>query len=175
VPESYGDLELQVPKGKDEPSGADVPLAFRDYTDSLGERVADGSIIADGAVTSNKAKLTAGVVTASESIALTESYKDIPGAELEINPAVASKLLVVMFASRAGGTASGLLAIKVDAEAELSSVTIPSEANISSARAYALTFSPGPHTIKLRGKRIGGESLTLSATGPHFLYELIAA
>lgn len=41
MPEAYGELGLEVPTGKDEATGADVPASFRRYTDSLDEALTD--------------------------------------------------------------------------------------------------------------------------------------
>lgn len=47
MPEEYGDLGLMVPGDKDEASGADVPLSFRTFADSLDDALtsAEGKIL----------------------------------------------------------------------------------------------------------------------------------
>lgn len=150
--------------------------------------IADGSVgeseLADGAVTSQKAKLTMGVAAASEDKALASlSFEDVPGAKLEITPAVASYLKVTIVATRNGSAVGGLFAsVKLDAEAEQAACacipsTLESLTYVSATQVYLLSLAKGTkHTIQMRAKKQGEKSAcTLAATHTRMFWELFAA
>jgi hypothetical protein len=155
---------------------------------------------ADGAITSRKAKLTAGVVAASGDLTLTTSYQDVPGAALEITPAVASILEVtVVFdleivlpgtdiaaAGEAGYLAEALGSLKVDSDAEQARIVRLSRKIVSAAvgldatrltlsEVYALPLTAAAHTIKARAKKSANGSGKCFGSGTAFLYELVAS
>ncbi len=140
---------------------------------------------ADASVTSRKAKLTAGVKAATEDLALTGSYQDVPGATLEITPAVAGNLLVVATfdletgaGDNAAGTAQGTL--RVDEEDQVAtafvSTTTPGTHAIRATctQCYIVPLSAAAHTLKLRAKYVSGSGSCKKAN-TRFLYELVAS
>lgn len=127
---------------------------------------------------SRNLKPTAGIVAASEDLTLTTSYQDVPGATLEITPAVASKLLVTAvfaFSESSSGGASGTVnfngedqAIEARANADVSS------ASDTRAQVYSLDLAVEKNTIKLRAKYLGAKGKALAGS-TRFLYQLVAA
>ena len=130
------------------------------------ENLEDGGVetsdLADAAVTSRKAKLTAGIITPSTSLTLTSSYKDVAGAVLEITPDVASNLLVVAIFDFhiILGPITCLGTLKVDAIAEESR---HAESTVGSgvggdrrtvSQVYLIPLSAAAHTIQMRAKGI---------------------
>jgi hypothetical protein len=151
--------------------------------------------VKDGAITSRKAKLTADVVEASGDLALTGAYQDVPGASLDITPAVASKLKVtaVWDLYVKGQDTSGVLGaqalgtLSIDGEDQSEQVEHGIEINSGffgvfatrgiACQVYAIPLTAAKHTLKMRAKR-GGPQVTEGKCfklGTRFLYELIAA
>jgi hypothetical protein len=168
------------------------------------EKINNGAVTegktADGAITSRKAKLTAGVIAATENLTLTTSYQDVPGAVLEITPAVASILKVTavfdleVFLSTsdaaAGQSVEALGNAKLNSGSELSQVArvkiIPTGEQVGDPYAaggvrntvveiYAISLTAALNVIKLRAKRGAAGTASCYAAGTAFLYELIAA
>lgn len=219
MPEKYGDLGLTVPKGTDEPSGADVPLAFRDYTDSLTpqllalpvdqlangskkqiivcnssgvpqyvtasgdvtndeagvftigadkvgtSKLADKSVTAekmgDAAIGSRKLKPTAGTKAATAPLTFPEVITLIPGTEVKLGAATASKTLVIAtfdisLAADNEHTAIGFGYCFLDGVVQGSPAQLrcPKQqtmrANVCGIWSFDLAV--GEHTIDLRGK-----------------------
>jgi hypothetical protein len=152
--------------------------------------IADGAVtevkVADGAVTSRKAKLTAGVVTANENLGLTEVFQNVPGAELKITSAVASKLVMTaIFDFNPTGPSAhcefhGTLTLNDGAAADpgedpLAILEIPgSQHHGTVAQVYSPALSAGAHTIKMQARMIVGQGQVLDEH-TRFLYELIAS
>lgn len=143
--------------------------------------------IKDGAVTSRKAKLTAGVVSTAENLTLTTSYQDVPGATLEITPAVASILKVTAFFdldTRENTIAVG--SIKVDAKAEetiaarvSSGISLDVSTDLTqravTGQVWTVPLTAAAHTVKMRVKREGSGASNCYWVGTRFLYELITS
>lgn len=129
---------------------------------------------------SKQLKPTVGLVSASADLTLTTSYQDVPGATLEISPAVASSLKVTAifrFMQHENGTARGT--VQVDGvDQEGSAILTPysgstvMEATVS--QVYLLPLTAAVHTIKLRARREAAEGQCFKQ-GSRFLYELIAS
>lgn len=155
-------------------------------------KIKDGAVTeakhADGSVTSRKAKLTAGVVEASESWALTLVYEDAPGASLEITPAVPSLLLVTAvfcFGWENADTQSAQGTISLDGVDQTSMAvltnTVPgatgADALTTVPQVYSLSLSAAKHTVKMRARRVaaGPAAGVLFATErTRFIYQLVA-
>jgi len=141
--------------------------------------------LANAAASSQKLKPTAGVVAASEALAVTTSYQDVPGAKLEITPAVASTLLIVAtfdFQNPATNGPTLLGTLKLDSETEEAAVArwkTPSVEGTTGgvySQVYALSLSVAAHTIKMRAKREGGISNgETKAVTTRMLYTLFAS
>lgn len=155
-------------------------------TAKIAELAVTESKIADAAVSSRKFKPTSGLVTATAgSTVLEAAYKDIPGATLEITPAVASTLFV--FASwdlnvngggGAGADAEGTISLDgVDqarpvkwGQGGATQIWI----EVTMARCYRLALTAALHTIKMRAKIANGAA---EAVGERtdFFYLLVAS
>lgn len=134
--------------------------------------------LADGAVTSRKFKPTTGVVVATEDLELTGAYADVPGAKLEIIPAVASKMLITAVFEGNGMDLIGSL--KVDSESESTATArVPrteGQGTATGTQVYELALPAEKHTIKLRAKvAVGGGTHKCLAAGTRFTYELVSS
>jgi hypothetical protein len=146
------------------------------------------SYLADGAVTSRKAKISGGVVEATGDLALGEAYADVPGAFLKLTPGVTMLLRVNaafdMVANGAPGLALG--SIQLDGGAtntrtakllcETSGGVTP-RLRATVPQVYELVLTGGEaHTVKLRAKReAGGAGYAVAGAGTAFLWTLVAA
>jgi hypothetical protein len=156
-----------------------------------GERVPiDGSVtlakLADGAVTSRKAKLTAGVKQASGDLTLGELHADVPGTELNITPAVPSVLRIMAVfdfqiraeAGEVWGIAEGTVQLdEVDqtpvARFVTPSTSLGSEATV--AQVYHLPLTVAAHVVKLRAKRGVVKNGKALKANTQMTYELFAS
>lgn len=126
---------------------------------------------------------TVGMVNASGGLLLTESAVDVPGAVLEITPAVASKLLVVssfrLMARNSGGASGSIWLDGVKSSKEcgvsLTGTTTGAASSVSVPLYEVLTLTAAKHTIKLRAQKEGTVECTLTASGTGFLYVLVAS
>ena len=156
-----------------EPSGAWVPLL---KANSVGSNQ-----IVNGAVTSPKAKLTAGVVKLSETIALTGAYKDVPSTTLEITPTVPSNLKITasftMNLRGIGAIGTGTMSLDgVDQALQAKRGNgggTDAWLELTATQVYLLSLTAAKHTIKMRCKG-EGEGI-LVANGTAYLYELTAS
>lgn len=135
------------------------------------------SELADKAVTSRKAKLTAGLLRATSELKCTTSFQDVPGVSLEITPAVESLLKVTIAVYAMTSTTGGVKAtISVDGvdQTPKAPAYVPGVAGeISASQIYAVVLSPAKHTIKLRGIKVSEGTGTISEFSG-MLYELVA-
>lgn len=155
----------------------------------------DGTLtVADGAITSRKAKLTAGIKSATEDLhPLSTSYQDVPGTSLEITPAAPSLLKVTAVFRLHTIRSSGIEepeafgTVRIDSEDQSppanlqSNLATPGSATLETTatilQVYLLSLTTASHTIKLRAKSsksVSGFSRCY-AEGTRFLYELIAS
>lgn len=144
--------------------------------------------LADAAVTSRKFKPSTGVIAATSNLVLTESYQDVPGGKLEITPAVASKIMIVVFFDFfvALGSGQALGSISLDGGAE-NAKTANSEAFLPTwtsetglrqtvGQVYELSLTAASHTIKMRAKRVvGTSSYAVNKEGSQMLYFLASS
>jgi hypothetical protein len=140
----------------------------------------DERVPLDGSATSRKVKLTSGIVSASGNLTLTEAYIDVPGALLEITPAVASVLHVIVSVRRRSGAGPISATLKLDSEADMTVNAQIGEATgawqeASAAQIFEIPLSAAAHTIKLRAKRASPTAAELYGTHTRFSYELVAA
>jgi hypothetical protein len=154
----------------------------------------DGTVtITDGAVTSRKVKLTAGVLAASADVRTKgvgeggNPYLDVPGVSLAITPLVPAILLVTInvVASCPGTTGVETLngSISVDAGAEnarIAMTTFPEDGisrEESCLQFYEVPLTAAAHAIKLRVKHasILESHITVKAVHTTMKYELYAA
>jgi hypothetical protein len=144
--------------------------------------------IKDGATTSRKSKLSVGVVSASGSdLTLTTSYQDVPGASLEITPAVASVLLVhavfdLGFIAGASAVFEAVGTMKVDSDAEQARLAVltvrlvtTESQRASVAQTYAIPLTAAKHTLKLRAKRGAENGAVCYTANTSFSYLLLAS
>ena len=175
MPEPHGDLGLTVPTSADyDPGQADVPRAFRDYTDSL-----------DDAIAQRVRPLVGVEVATGEALELNAAlYVDVPGTTLEIAPAAAGRLLVTaVFAFQIpGGTpnSTGYGTISVDGvdqsgEALLNRSEIGPRMQSTVSQVYDVPLSAAAHTIKMRAKGEGGPGVLVVPLGERtrMLYQFI--
>jgi|GEM_PF-3115766 len=132
--------------------------------------------IADGAVTSRKAKLTSGIAYGSGSFATGEAFADIPNLSFEITPAVESILLVVAsFRVKATEIKQIRCTLSLDEGADDShqaAFTGPTSSVVEAqiTQTYRFTLSAAKHTIKGRYKQG-----TIDSANSSLLYFLHAA
>jgi hypothetical protein len=150
-------------------------------TGELGDKAVTTAKVDDGAVTSQKAKLTAGVIAGSTTLSLSGVYQDVPGAMLEITPAVASKLLVTatfQFTAGAGSNVEGTLSFDGSDQSRAALLQEIGSSSIAASvsQSYELALTAGEkHTIKMRAVRGGGGIGSSVPAGCSMRYELIAS
>lgn len=158
---NYG---FDKPESSDSPDGASQIASVVDDLDAI-------------AWLSRSVKLDAGIKAASEGLTLTETTQDVPGAKLEITPAVSSKLLVIPIFEVTGSAALSFAGtVKLDAAADEANAARLANTTIgTTTQVYVLSLSAGAHTVKLRAKRTNAEAATVSAPGTRFFHALFAA
>jgi hypothetical protein len=135
------------------------------------------SELADGAANSRKIKPTVGLITSTKNLTLSGSWQDVPGAELTITPAVASKLKITAFFDLEGNvTCKG--AVSLDGVDQTTSTalmgpTVETYERHTVGQVWLLSLTAASHTIKLRAW--GSASSTAHFPGTQALYELVAA
>jgi hypothetical protein len=141
---------------------------------------------ADAAVTSRKFKPTTGIVQATAGNTLLEAgYKDIPGSELTLTPAVASKLVVVATfglnvngGGGVGANAQGTINLDVADQTRSAKWGQGGATQVwietTMAQSYALSLTAAAHTIKLRAKVPTGAAESVGGNCS-FLYMLAAS
>jgi hypothetical protein len=157
---------------------------------SIGAAKVLEAMLGDGAVTSRKLKPTTILKNATPTEA-TEAYVDITGLSVEITPAVASTLLLLVLPnftyfsgsnstftgiirvdaeSTAEGEARGLMQMKL--ESQIESSFIPGPPGI-----YLIPLSAAKHTIKMtaRTKRGGGGAGAIVGANSRFVGLLLAS
>ena len=126
---------------------------------------------------------TVGVEAATEDLALSSSYADIPGAEVTLKPTAASHLLVVaVFDFKAASNLAECKGtIRVDSTDQTPEARLfPEGADLTDngqgtvTQVYDIELSSGSHTIKQRAKynTVAGGTKAL-ATHTRFLYLMI--
>jgi hypothetical protein len=139
---------------------------------------------ADGAVTSRKLKPTRGLIQATGSLNLTNSYQDIPGAVWEITPSVPSRAqLVLIFNFEITEAAaelgcSGIISVDgVDQFNAVADMAAPAAGHSATvATIQDLSLSAAPHSIKMRAQKfpnIGKASALSGAT--RMMFNLMAS
>ncbi|HET7443282.1 MAG TPA: hypothetical protein VFJ57_01345 [Solirubrobacterales bacterium] len=167
-----------------------VTTAKLDDKAVTGAKVDDATLteakLGDGAVSSRKLKPTVGYAQATAGYTTLESsFKDIPGAKLEITPPVASKLVVIAtwalnvnanegVGAGAQGTVNldGVDQSRVGSWGQGGGTKVWLEMDIS--QTYLFSLSAAAHTIKLRA-RLGGQTATLNGENSGFFYMLLAS
>lgn len=145
-----------------------------DGTLTIGAKKVLESMLADGAATSPKTKLTTETKVSSAPLVLTEAYKDIEGTTYEVTPSVACKLFLVAsfrMLCTSGATAVGTVGLDGVDQTDEARLT-PESGKIVSATVseiYVLSLTVAKHTIKLRGKRETGSGECLKAKFAGFL------
>lgn len=146
--------------------------------------LANGAIVeakvGDAAVTSRKAKLTKGVVAATGNLALGEAFADIPGAKLEITPAVASRLFITaIFYIEVTGLTHAEGTINVDGADNAAHAIVYRQAEgtpiMCGSQVYEVSLTAAAHVIKMRANRPALSSANALGTHTRFMYELVAA
>ncbi|HXS32238.1 MAG TPA: hypothetical protein VN758_00520 [Solirubrobacterales bacterium] len=150
-------------------------------------KIEDGGVaeadLADKAVTSRKAKLTAGIIYGTGGTVATGGvYADVPGMLLKITPAIESKLFVVAtFSLKTGATTNVEGSVKLDAkEEETQRAILYNEVGTASAQAtvsqvYTFTLSAAEHTIQGRVRDGSSGNGEISPAHSSLLYFLVAA
>ncbi len=136
--------------------------------------------LADGAATSRKTKPTTGLVKATGALTAGVAATLVPGAKLEITPAVASVLLVqAVFDIEVIGSTIASGDIYVDgALTEDGQGAVLSAGRATVAAVSRFSLSAAKHTIELRASvstGIGGANAVVAANRTRFTYELFAA
>jgi hypothetical protein len=155
--------KIPYPKDTDAPDGPTQIKALAELLDTLkwGYR---------------NLKVPVGVLPmTAESLSLTESYQDITGAKLEIEPLKTVKLLVAATFEMACVEADAAMrgAIKVDSESERERVARfqgPLNARATVALVDMITLAEGAHTIKLRAKRDSAKAGNVVKLGTQLAY-----
>jgi hypothetical protein len=130
---------------------------------------------------SRNLKPTLGVIAATGDLTLENAYADVPGAVLEITPAVASLLAVVATfdLDLNAGPSQGYGTISLDAadQTPVANLVCPAgtdvEANVS--QVYLLALTAAKHTIKMRGKKAVTNGGYIRQTHTRALYALFAS
>lgn len=144
------------------------------------------ALIADGAVTSRKFKPTTNLVPATGNLALTGAFQDIPGAILEITPAIASLLKITavfdLEVHPNGGNSKSVGTLSLDGVDQERQAILQSNGvtNLqirgTMTQTYKLPLSAAKHTIKMRAANpLGAEACTCYEENTNFLYELCAS
>ena len=130
--------------------------------------------LADGATTSRKLKPTIGIVSSTADLTLTGSFQDIPGTELKITPAVASKLKITAFFDLEGNaTCQGALNLDGVDQTNVAHMGPTAETfeRHTVGQVWLLSLTAAAHTIKMRAKGTG----TAHHPDTQMLYELVAS
>jgi hypothetical protein len=150
-------------------------------TAKLAELCVTEAKLADGAVTTRKFKPTAGVVYSNVDLVLGAAYADAPGAVLEITPAVAGILRVIIVIRRGGvngGPVAGTLGVDgvdIASPNALIEETATEWKEGSATQVYDVALTAAKHTIKLRAKKASGTAAQLQSLHSGFAYELRAS
>lgn len=174
--------KLPYPEDTDPPDGPGQIKALADVLDTL-------------KYGSRNLKPSIGLVTgeAAEAFGTANTFVDVPGAKLEITPAVAGNLIVVTNLAveattttiTGGETFEMQTSLKVDAEAELARVGLykftgltapPLPFTISVMQFYVVPLTAAKHTIQLRARRSAfGRRLNLPGNASGFAHALFAS
>lgn len=131
----------------------------------------------DGIAAALNSLVAGGVVSASEDLTLKNTTQDVPGAEVNLSPTVASKLLVVanfrVFCS--GATIfEGFLRVGESDQSQVAYLGETTTAETMASQIYVVDLAAGTHTVKLRAKApsVSGAP-KVRATHSRLLYLLI--
>lgn len=136
--------------------------------------------LADGAVTSRKLKQTGGVIQATGTLVLTNLFQTIPGMELNITPAVASRLdITFILGYKIVEKAIAAEAVMhLDGEDLMNAVIIEEPQSLAKGHGAEVTTIPlsaEAHLIKMRAKKFPNEGKAEALSGMcKFMYHLRA-